>query len=229
MPTLPDEAARKSAKPAALARKVVRDPGLLPQLFAGLNAAPARIKYGCLRVLRSLGETTPGVLYPEIDRLVSMLESENQILKWGAIQMLGDLARVDSARKIDGILGRYLEPILGSVMITAANVIQGAAKIARAKPSLADRIAQAIMRVETANYQTPECRNVAIGHAIEALASFYDLLQAPQPVETFIRRQLDNPRSAVQRKAAHFLKKYLSQSKSTGRSEPASAQSRSLS
>jgi hypothetical protein len=207
MTAIPEEIARKIAKLEALAQRVGRHPGLLPEVFAGLGATPARVKYGCLKLLRTLSESRPDLLYPEMGRLVQLLRSENQIMKWGAILMLGNLAAVDSERKIDGILAEYLQPISGPVMITAANVIHGAGKIAQAKPYLADRIAQALLRVEAANYQTAECHNVALGHAVASLESFFGQVQQRAPVVDFVRRQLDNPRNAVKRKAARFLKR----------------------
>ena len=206
--TRPLDFASKSVSPEAIVRKVIRQPGLLPEVFAGLGAETARVKYGCLKLLRSLSEKRPAILYPEIGRLFQLLDSENNILKWGAIIMIGNLAGMDSEGKIEGILEDYLQPISGHVMITAANVIRGAGKIAQTKPRLADQIARAVLRVETANYQTPECRNVAMGHAIESLAVFFAQLQQPQPVVDFVRRQLDNPRNAVRKKAAKFLKRY---------------------
>lgn len=122
--------------------------------------------------------------------------------------MIGNLAAVDADGKIEGILERYLQPITGPVMITAANVIGGAGQIARAKPDLADGIAHAVSQVESANYQTKECRNVAIGHAIESFDLFFEELRQPQPVVDFVKRQLDNSRNAVKKKAAMFLKKH---------------------
>ena len=197
-----------------LAERVVRRPELLPEAFDGLGADTARVKYGCLKLLRIISERKPDILYPEIGRLIRLLDSENNILKWGAIIIIGNLAAVDSERKIDRILDRYLQPISGHVMITAANVIGGAGKIARAKPHLANRIAQAVLQVETANYQTGECRNVASGHAIESFDLFFEHLKQPQPVIEFVKRQLNNRRNAVKRKAARFLKKYVPHSTS---------------
>ena len=217
MTPLQQDVARKSASLAPLARRVVRQPELLPEVFAGLAAQSARTKYGCLRLLRLLSETRPEFLYPEINRFIELLDDKNQILQWGAIIMLGNLAAVDVDGRIEGKLGRYLRPISGPVMITAANVIRGAGKIARAKPPLADRIARALLRVEAAHYQTTECRNVAVGHAIESLESFFALVRRPQPVVDFVWRQLDNPRSAVKRKAAKFLKQHSSEPKRAGR------------
>ncbi len=117
---------------------------------------------------------------------------------------------VDSEGKIDRILDKYLQPISGHVMITAANVIAGAGKIARAKPHLADKIARALLRVEKANYQTDECRNVALGHTVASLDLFFEHVDKPQPVMEFVKRQLHNRRNAVRVRAAKFLKKHAS-------------------
>lgn len=199
---------RKSANPSAIADRVALRPRSLPEVFDGLRSNQARVKYGCLKVLRLISERNPGVLYTEFDRLVALLKSKNQFLRWGAIIVIGNLAVVDSEERIDRILSRYLRPIPGPILVTAANVIGGAGKIASAKPYLADKIARALMRVETASYRTAECRNVALGKAVESLGQFFPHLKEKRSVMEFVRRQLDNRRSSVRRKAATFLKQH---------------------
>lgn len=208
MNTLQTKLARQSASHETLARNIIKQPESLHEAFEGLGAEKARVKYGCLKVLRIISEKKPEILYPEFDRLVSLLDSETNIFKWGAILCIGNLAAADSEGKIDRILDKYLQPISGHVMITAANVIGGAGKIARAKPHLADKIARTLLRVEQANYQTEECRNVALGHTVVSLDLFFEHLDKPQPIVEFVKRQLHNRRNAVKVKAAKFLKKH---------------------
>jgi hypothetical protein len=93
-------------------------------------------------------------------------------------------------------------------MIAVANVIGAAAEVGLARPDLAGRIAREILKVETACYQRPECRNVAIGHAITALHRFFPSITRKQPVMRFVYRQYDNPRPATRKKAEKFLKKW---------------------
>ena len=81
--------------------------------------------------------------------------------------------------------------------------------VVRQNPSVADRIARSVLQVETANYQAEECHNVATGHAIESFDLFFEHLKQPQPVIEFVKRQLNNRRNAVKRKAARYLKKYM--------------------
>ena len=198
----------QAAKMEPLAKRIAKKTESLPELFAGLGAEKPEVKYGCLKALRAISEREPAALYPEFGRFVDMLDSENTFLKWGAIIIIGNLAAVDSDNKVGRILDRYLAPISGSVMITAANTIGGAGKIARAKPRLADRIVRALLRVEAANYQTPECRNVALGHVVKSLELVFEHIGDPEPVLAFVQRQLDNSRNAVKKKAEAFLKKH---------------------
>jgi hypothetical protein len=196
--------ARKSADFESLSGRIINNPELLRQVFDGLKADPARIKYGCLKLLRIISEREPALLYPKIGRFFRLLDSDQTILKWGAIHIIGNLAAVDSKAKIDREVDHYLAPISQRVMITAANVIVGAGKIAQAKPYLADEIAHALLRVEHARYETDECRNVALGHVLQALDRFYDQLKETWPVVGFVNRQLSNSRKTVRRKAAIF-------------------------
>jgi hypothetical protein len=114
---------------------------------------------------------------------------------------------VDREGKIEAILERYLDLISGPNLISAANAIRGAAIVGLAQPHLAKHIVSCIMRVERAHYATPECRNVAIGHALKALEQLVDLLPDRRAVRLFAARQLGNRRPATSAKARKFLKR----------------------
>jgi len=183
-------------------------------LLESLGSEQARTRLSASKALRELSQRDPGSVYPYFDVFAGLLGHPNNVVKWNAILTLAHLAPVDSEGKLDCLLDEYLAPITGPVMITAANTIQGAALIALAKPHLADRIAARILRVEKANYATPECRNIAIGHALEALWKIRALLTTPGRVHTFAARQMGNPRPATARKAARFAASSASASQS---------------
>jgi len=197
---------RVVTNPRRLALNILRNPRVwLPHVICGLNAERARVKFGCAKALRDCGERRPELLYPEFDYFVRQLRHRNKILQWEAARMLSFLASVDVQRKFDRIFRRYFAPIRGPEMITAATVIQSGARVAGAKPYLADRIAGEILKVERGRYQTPTCRDIAIGHAIAALSSCYWLLNDRGRVLRFVRRQTRNARPATRKKAQRFL------------------------
>ncbi len=199
---------RAALNPPQLARQAIKNPLLVPGILQGLSAEKPRIKYGCAKALRLISEQRPDRLYRHWDFFVRLLDHENRILQWDASFVLSQLARVDARNKVAAIFRHYFSPIAGPVMITAANVIQGGARIAQAKPRLADRIAAEVLKVARARYQTAECRNVAIGHAIVALGDILPLLRRPAPAVQFVRRQTRNPRPATRKKAGQFLKSF---------------------
>ena len=183
--------------------------------WAGLDAPAARVKYGCLKDLRRLSEEEPQLVYPDFEKFVRLLDHPNSIFRWNAAHILANLARVDRSRKIGPLLGKFLQPVGGPQMIAAANVMQAAAVIAAAQPRLADTLAAGILAVGRAKYETEECRNVAIGHAIQSRDRFFASIPRQRAVVSFVRRQLDNPRPATRSKAEKFLKKWVDAEKKT--------------
>ena len=120
--------------PQRLASKAIRNPRLIPDIMEGMTADKARIKYGCAKALRIISEQRPDLLYPQFDFFVHMLDHENKIFQWDAAFVLSHLARADDEDKIAAVFGKYFSPIPGPVMITAANVIQGGARLLRPSP-----------------------------------------------------------------------------------------------
>ena len=193
--------------PEELARRVAARPRLLPAVLDGLGAGEARVRYGCLKVLRLLSERRPSVLYPAFDRIAGLMDSPRNILRWGGILIVGNLAAVDRDGRTDALLERYLRPIRGPELVPAANAIAGAAKMALARPHLADRILAALLRVERTDYETPECRNVALAQVLKALGRMPAGVRNRRSVVAFARRQLDNPRGSVRSGARKLLRR----------------------
>ena len=205
--------ARKGADLQPIAAQAIRRPAAIRELVAGLEAPSANVKYGCEKVLRRVSEQRPDLVLPHFDVFVKLLRSDNSFLKWGAIITLGNLAPAVRDGRLERILSRYLAPIAGPELVTAGNTMQGASKIARAKPELLPRILKEILKVEKATFlhrgaPSPECRNVACGHALTVLDAMFDQSDPPRPVLEFARRQLESPRAKVRKSAEKFLKRH---------------------
>lgn len=203
-----DEIKRKGADLQGLAERVAGDPAAVEALLEGLGARELRLKYGSAKVLHAVSLSDPAALYPAFDRFVALLSGRNKVLRWEAIRILGNLAAIDTENRFEGLLERYLSPIPGPELIAAANTIQGAASVAKANPKLAKRIVREFLKVEQGRYETPECRNVALGQVIEALDGLLGVIEDKSPVLAFVKRQLENPRVSTQKKAKRILEKY---------------------
>jgi len=193
---------------ARVIKQTRQNPKVLDALFSAVSSATARERFGAAKRLRDISQHAPDLLYPRFDFFVDLMESENRILRWNAILILGNLAAADEQRRIDRLLDQYLGALAGPHLIDAANTIRGATAIALARPDLAGRIARDILQVEHARYETAECRNVAAGHAITALEQLFPLVANQRAVHLFVSRQRENRRPATRHKAEKFLRKW---------------------
>ena len=197
--------ARPEAKTELMAARLAAQPTALHTAMEGLSSAGSR-KFEYSKALMILSEQHPELLYPHFQFLSQLLTSENKIIKWNAFRIIANLAPIDEEGHIGRIFDAYIAPITGPAMITAANAIQGAVKIATVEKQLTDKVIRAILKVEQTHYQTDECRNIVIGHAIKALGMMDEPIRRRENVVAFVRRQTHNSRNATRKKAEIFLK-----------------------
>jgi hypothetical protein len=132
-----------------------------------------------------------------------------KILKWNAIDIVANLARVDKDRKFERIFKKYYDLLSDDVMITVAHVIDDSAKIARAKPQLTKKITDELLKMDKISltpHLTQECKNILLGKTIVAFGDYFDQIENKVDVVSFVKRQLDNGRNATRVKAAEFIR-----------------------
>lgn len=176
--------------------------------LADLSSNDPKVKYGCAKNLLAVAKGNPAELYPHLDFWAELLDSENKIIRWTAIDIIGNLARVDRAKKIEALMGKLLALLNTGNMITANHAILALANIALARPEHRKKITDELLKVEGYNYDTDECRNIAMGTVIQAIDSYLDQLKDREAVIEFVRRQTQNSRHATKKKAEKFLAKY---------------------
>ena len=196
----------KEAKIEVLAEEVMRNKELLRELWDGVSSPNPRVRFESVKVLRIVSERDPEMLYSSWEFFVKLLDNENRILKWNALDIIADLTPVDSQGKFDRLFRKFYGYLYDGSLVTAAHVVDNSAKIALAKPELQDEIIRRLLKVEEISLPTEECRNILIGKAIGAFESFCDKIKNKDEVVSFVRRQLNNSRNATRRKAEKFLK-----------------------
>ncbi len=208
-----EQLGRKGADVRAIVERVIERPEHIAKLVEALQSEKGTARYGYEKTLRLVSEQRPELIYPWFDVFAAMLDDDNSFLKWGAIMTVAHLTPVDSEGKFEAIFEKYYAPIEGPAMITAANIIGSSPEIALAKPHLTERIVQEILDIRRARYErkgspSPECRNVAMGHAIDAFDRFFEQIEDKGSVLKFVRSQLENTRKPVVKKAETFLRKH---------------------
>jgi hypothetical protein len=201
----------KSITKQDLLLRVEEDLSLLPTVIEGVSSSKATVRYGCAFVLSGLSQKYPKNLYPYMDFFITLLDSKHRILKWNAIAIIANLAKVDKDRKFDAAFTKYYSFLKDEYMVTAANVVVNSGKIALAKPYLAERIADELLKVgviSTTPHLTEECKRVIIEKAIGAFDMFFDEIDDKKRVFDLVKSQLGSPRKTLRTKAEKFLEKW---------------------
>jgi hypothetical protein len=196
----------KGSDPDQLARAAARSPALLQQVVDGLLSETATVRFNSSKVLLVAARETPACLERQIPAILKMLDSENKFLKSAAIRTLGLLAVVDKRGRITRALDKILEPIPGPDLVVAVNAMEGAGLIAEAKPRVTDRVVPRLLSVARGQFKTTECRNIAMGRAIDALAPLYPASARKTAIEKFVRGLRNNNRKATRDRVERFLR-----------------------
>jgi len=207
---IPEKLGKKEHKAEDIARNITRDPTLLPEIFKAISSRNPDIKFKSAKALRLISEKNPEALYPKMDFFINLLDNENNIIKWTAMDTIANLATVDTQNKFDQIFNKYYNLLSAKSMITIGHAIDNSAKIARVKPHLIKTITKELLTIENMPTRPPitkECRNILIGKTILAFEKYYNQIENKTDIVSFVKRQLNNPRNATKTKAQEFLKK----------------------
>ncbi len=172
-----------------------------------LFSKTAKVKYASAKKAMAISKEDPSELYPDFDFFVELLNSENQIIKWMAIQVIGNLSKVDKKKKVDKLLPKLISFLNCGKMITANNTILALSEIALNKTEYQEMIFKELIKVEHYNYDTLECRNVTLGKVILALGKFKREIKGQKDILEFLEGQTNNTRVPVKKRAIKLLEK----------------------
>lgn len=167
-----------------------------------------KIKYGSLKDLMAAARIRPEAVYPHFDRFVELLKSQNNILKWSAIDVIGLLSKVDKENKVDAMVGKLTTLVKEGRLITANHAISALSAIASAKPKFKKKVARVLLKAEQYKYETTECKNIVLGKVIEAIRPIAAEVRSKDRIVSFVKRQTRNVRSSTRKKARQFLKRW---------------------
>ena len=111
------------------------------------------VAYKALQELQKESEETDGV-YPYMDRLSDMLDSDNSYIRTRGLTLLAYNAKWDRDYKIDEIIDKYLKHITDVKPITARQCIKLLPMVAKYKPELKNDILSALHKADISVYDS---------------------------------------------------------------------------
>lgn len=198
---------KKKISAETLAEKALKDDRILSEVIEGVSSEKARVKFGCAKALRIIGEKNPKDLYPKWNFFVGLMDSGNTFLKCDGVFIIGQLARVDSENKLEKVFDKLYGLLDDKSMITAANLVGVSGVIAKVKPELEAKITQKLLGIDQTHHGS-ECKNVLKGHIITTLNTYFTISRDKKKILDFIRKETKNTRPSTRKKAEDFLRKW---------------------
>jgi hypothetical protein len=164
-------------------------------------------------VLVDLSAKYPEKLYPYLDGFIALLGGKHRILTWNATAAIANLCCADNQKRFDLAFDKYFGLLNDEYLVTVANVVGNAGKIAIAKPYLIARITAELLRVEdhpTTPHLTEECKRVLDEKTLNSFNFFFSMLDPNDKpkVLAFAGRCLNSPRKTLSAKAGLFLRQW---------------------
>jgi hypothetical protein len=172
-----------------------------------LNSRDPKIKYGFAKELVKIGSEKPELLYEHFDYWVKLMASDNNILKWTAIDIIGYLSAIDEENRIKGTMSKLVKMLHSGVLIKCNHAIFALGLIYQNKPDLRKKIINEFIAISHDKFETEECKNIAIGKVLEAIKPFVADLKENKSVVSFIENATKSERNATKKKAEQLLKK----------------------
>ena len=175
--------------------------------FDQLTSKDPRIKYGFTKELLNIAANNPELLYDHFEHFQKMLRSENNIIKWTAIDIIGYLSAVDVDNKIDNKINDLIRFFHGGKLITCNHAIFALGLIAKSKKKHRRKILRELIEVSNDTFETEECKNIATGKVLDVFKSFPDEVRNNEAAVEFILKATNNLRNSTKKKATQILLK----------------------
>jgi hypothetical protein len=206
MPELSD----KNMDVETMAKKAIKDVGILSELLDNLKTKNETVRYNCSKVLNFISEENPEVLYTRWDVFVEFLTSDHTYWKLSVIPLLANLTRIDTEDKFDRIFDKYFSLLNDKSMIPAVWIAANSGKIAKAKPELQTRITSILMTIDRTHHH-PERRDLIKGGAIESFDEYFEEAKNQKEILEFAKKQLNCKSPKTVKIAKEFVKKWGSE------------------
>lgn len=183
-----------------------RDPALIPQLVSALGSKGTD-RFAAAKDLGLIAREAPDLVYPYWNAFTALLESPSSVSLWNGLIILSYLVEVDSERRFDGVIDRYITHLWDGKLVNAANVILGSGRILKARPDFYDRIITVLVKVDRIPLPTDECHEVIRGHVLRVIGDCSNLVNGDERVAYFVRHCTKSSRPSTRRKAEELVQR----------------------
>jgi hypothetical protein len=193
----------------AAAKAAIKEKNIRAELIDNLLSKNETVRYNSSKILFSLTQQKPELLYDKWDDLVKHLDSDNTYHKLSAVLLLGNLTIADKNKKFEKLFNKYYSLLDDKSFITAAYIAQASGTIALVKPSLQTKITNKLLNIDETHH-IQERKDLVKASIIETFAQYFLNAKNKKAILDFVETQLTSQSPKTRKKAKDFLKQFKS-------------------
>ena len=177
----------------------------IKKLIQELESDNDKHRYKSFQILLPLSEKEPEKLYPFWDVFVSRLKKEEVSNKHYAINLIGNLVKVDKQNKFEKIFDLFYKHLSHESPVVSPHIAGNSGKIVNAKPQLEEKITKKLLDskiIEKTRY--PDLMN---SYVIQAFDEYFDKIKNKDKILNFVEAQLNSTSPKTKKAAKQFLLK----------------------
>jgi hypothetical protein len=197
----------------AAVKTALKNEKLRYELLDNLKSKNETVRYNSSKILFSLTQKKPELLYDKWDELVKHLDSDNTYHKLSAVLLLGNLTQADKDKKFEKLFDKYYSLLDDKSFITAAYIAQASGTIALAKPGLQTKITNKLLSIDETHH-IQQRKDLVKASIIDTFAQYFTQVKTKKAILDFVETQLNSQSPRTRKKAKEFLRDFVQMSKS---------------
>ena len=202
---------RKKEDSKVYAELGYRDDSVIPLLIEMMETEKTAVKYQAEKAVRKISEERPAMLLPYGDRLIGLLDSENNFIKWGMLLTLPGLLEAGGRDIWGKMREKYLLSFRSQQVAEFGNAVSCVGKLLKVCPEEETTIIPLLLNIDGHTFlhhgvPSPECRNVAKGHILECFLEQFPGSAYREEMAAFAECNLENDRKQVCARARRLMK-----------------------
>ena len=173
-----------------------------------LTNSAIMVYYHCYYVVEKASRKQPEMFYPYWREIAELLNHENSYHRDFALEIIGNLTKVDQENRFSGIEDDYFGIINDEKFMTGNCCVKNLLKIYRHKSEQRKRIIETLLDIDNRCEYTEKQKGVLKADVLGIFDEVYEEVTERKDIDEFIRAEVNSISPKTRKKAKELIKKY---------------------
>jgi hypothetical protein len=173
-----------------------------------LTNSAIMVYYHCYYIVDKASQTHPEMFYSYWRKIAAMLHHENSYHRDFALEIIGNLAKVDQENRFAEIEDEYFGIVNDEKFMTGNCCVKNLLKIYRQKAQLRERVIDTLLDIDNRCDYTEKQKGVLKADVLEIFDEVYEQAPRRHEINDFIKAETNCISPKTRKKAKELIKKY---------------------